>query len=158
MTQTDGWTATSLTEIRQQALDRLAGLATAGDAVEWERDYLGPKGAVKLLQRSLGQLPAEERPAMGRAANELSATGARRPLLAGERNPILTPQEYEIAMLAASGLSNKQIGSRLYLSPRTVGAHLYRVFPKLGVTSRAALRDALSAAGKPDDRVASRAG
>jgi DNA-binding CsgD family transcriptional regulator len=101
----------------------------------------------------LGALPWQTR-----AANELSATGARRPLLAGERNPILTPQEYEIAMLAASGLSNKQIGSRLYLSPRTVGAHLYRVFPKLGVTSRAALRDALSAAGKPDDRVASRAG
>ena len=46
-------------------------------------------------------------------------------------------------MLAATGLSNKQIGNRLYLSHRTVGAHLYRVFPKLGITSRAALRDAL---------------
>jgi DNA-binding CsgD family transcriptional regulator len=55
----------------------------------------------------------------------------------------LTPQEREIAMLAASGLSNKQIGQRLYLSHRTVGAHLYRAFPKLGVTSRAGLRDAL---------------
>jgi DNA-binding NarL/FixJ family response regulator len=46
-------------------------------------------------------------------------------------------------MLAATGLSNKQIGSRLFLSHRTVSAHLYRVFPKLGITSRAALRDAL---------------
>ncbi|MGW4531816.1 helix-turn-helix transcriptional regulator [Nocardia sp. NPDC004340] len=55
----------------------------------------------------------------------------------------LTPQEREIADLAAAGLTNKQIGERLYLSPRTIGAHLYRVFPKLGISSRAALRDAL---------------
>ena len=48
-----------------------------------------------------------------------------------------------IATLAASGLTNRQIGERLMLSPRTVGAHLYRAFPKLGVTSRAGLRDAL---------------
>ncbi len=48
------------------------------------------------------------------------------------------------AMLAAEGLTNKQIGERLYLSHRTVGTHLYQVFPKLGITSRAALRDALT--------------
>jgi DNA-binding CsgD family transcriptional regulator len=56
----------------------------------------------------------------------------------------LTPQEHEISELAASGLTNKQIGAQLYLSPRTVSAHLYRVFPKLGISSRAALRDALA--------------
>lgn len=56
----------------------------------------------------------------------------------------LTAQELEIAHLAASGMTNRQIGERLYLSHRTVGAHLYRVFPKLGVSSRAGLRDALS--------------
>ncbi|MBB2947137.1 DNA-binding CsgD family transcriptional regulator [Actinoplanes lutulentus] len=55
----------------------------------------------------------------------------------------LTTQERLIAELAATGLSNKQIGAQLFLSPRTVGAHLYRIFPKLGITSRAALRDAL---------------
>jgi DNA-binding NarL/FixJ family response regulator len=48
-------------------------------------------------------------------------------------------------MLAATGLTNKQIGERLYLSHRTVAAHLCRVFPKLGIASRAALRDALAA-------------
>ena len=47
-------------------------------------------------------------------------------------------------MLAAAGLSNKQIGQQLFLSHRTVGAHLYQIFPKLGITSRAALRDALA--------------
>ena len=61
-------------------------------------------------------------------------------------------------MLAAAGLSNKQIGHRLFLSHRTVGAHLYRSFPKLGITSRAALRDALNAipsehAGPRDSRL-----
>jgi DNA-binding NarL/FixJ family response regulator len=57
----------------------------------------------------------------------------------------LTTQEREIAQLAARGLTNKQIGKKLFLSHRTVGTHLYRVFPKLGITSRAALRDALTA-------------
>jgi DNA-binding NarL/FixJ family response regulator len=57
----------------------------------------------------------------------------------------LSAQQREIALLAATGLTNKQIGERLYLSPRTVATHLYQLFPKLGVTSRAALRDALAA-------------
>jgi DNA-binding CsgD family transcriptional regulator len=55
----------------------------------------------------------------------------------------LTPQELQIARMAADGLSNREIGERLYLSHRTVGSHLYRMFPKLGVTSRSQLRSAL---------------
>ncbi len=55
----------------------------------------------------------------------------------------LSAQERTIAELAAAGQSNKEIAARLLLSPRTVGAHLYRIFPKLGITSRAALRQAL---------------
>jgi len=58
----------------------------------------------------------------------------------------LSPQELQIAQLAAEGLSNRQIGEQLYLSHRTVESHLYRLFPKLGVTSRAQLRDALDLA------------
>jgi len=53
-------------------------------------------------------------------------------------------------MLAAAGLSNKEIGQRLFMSHRTVGAHLYQIFPKLGITSRAALRDALTDLPEPD--------
>ena len=80
-----------------------------------------------------------------RARRELRATGRtrRRPL--DPDAPLLTPQELQIARLAAAGLTNKEIAERLYLSPRTVGGHLYRVFPKLGITSRAALRDSLQA-------------
>ena len=56
----------------------------------------------------------------------------------------LTPQELQIAQLAADGLSNREIGQRLYLSHRTVSTHLYRVFPKLEITSRAELNAALA--------------
>ncbi|MFM9919620.1 AAA family ATPase [Lacisediminihabitans sp. H27-G8] len=48
----------------------------------------------------------------------------------------LTPQQAQIARLAAQGLSNREIGERLFLSPRTVGSHLYRIYPKVGVSSR----------------------
>ena len=78
-----------------------------------------------------------------RAANEMRATGTTigRPHTTGPE--ALSPQQLEIARLAAAGLSNKEIGERLFLSHRTVGSHLYQIFPKLGITSRAALRDAL---------------
>lgn len=79
-----------------------------------------------------------------RAAAELRATGMTR-TARGRAGGALTPQELEVTRLAATGLSNPQIASRLFLSPRTVSSHLYRVFPKLGVTSRAELRDALEA-------------
>ena len=89
-----------------------------------------------------------------RAAGELRATGQGQALTDSSERDALTPQELEIAQLAASGLSNKEIGQRLYLSHRTVSSHLYRIFPKLGITSRAALRDALesSAASVGDSR------
>jgi DNA-binding CsgD family transcriptional regulator len=86
------------------------------------------------------------RPWAVRAGNELRATGPTKPRADDfAARDALTPQEREIAQLAAAGLSNKQIGERLFLSHRTVGNHLHRIFPKLGVTSRAALRDALQA-------------
>jgi DNA-binding CsgD family transcriptional regulator len=84
------------------------------------------------------------RPWADRAVSELRATGLSR-TRAPFASVALTAQELEIARLAASGLTNRQIGERLHLSPRTVGSHLYRVFPKLGIGSRAALRGALTA-------------
>ncbi len=69
-----------------------------------------------------------------RAAGERTPGGAAQPAV-----PTMTPQEMQIARLAAAGLSNREIGEQLYLSPRTIGSHLYRIFPKLGITSRAQL-------------------
>ncbi|MGO9976017.1 MAG: ATP-binding protein [Solirubrobacteraceae bacterium] len=84
------------------------------------------------------------RPWSARAAGELRASGQTKLRVAERDRDKLTPQELEIATLAATGLSNKQIGQRLFLSHRTVATHLYKAFPKLGITSRAALRDALA--------------
>jgi len=83
------------------------------------------------------------RPWVDRASAELRATGQTKPHAGDNVLDRLTPQEFEIVSLAASGLTNKQIAERMFLSPRTVGGHLHRAFPKLGVETRAALRDAL---------------
>ena len=85
-------------------------------------------------------------PWASRAELELRATGRTRMPSRAPGVVALTPQELQIARLAASGMTNKQIAERLFLSPRTVGGHLYQIFPKLGITTRAALRDALDAA------------
>jgi len=79
-----------------------------------------------------------------RARQELRATGEKVGRRAPDLRDRLTAQELQIAQLAAGGLSNRQIAERLFLSPRTVGGHLYRIFPKLEVTARAQLRDAFA--------------
>jgi DNA-binding CsgD family transcriptional regulator len=83
-----------------------------------------------------------------RARQELRAAGASSP----RRDPAavdrLTSTELHVAQLAAQGLTNREIGERLYVSPRTVSTHLQRMFPKLGVTARgelaAVLRDTMT--------------
>jgi DNA-binding NarL/FixJ family response regulator len=92
-------------------------------------------------------------PWIERTRDELRAVGARTGASTrGWGRPTLAPHEHEVASLAASGLTNKQIARRLHLSPRTVSARLYQVFPKLGVTSRAGLRDALTGLAVADER------
>jgi DNA-binding CsgD family transcriptional regulator len=73
------------------------------------------------------------------ARAELAATGATAPRRDWTSPPRLTPQELQVARLAAQGLSNRDIAAHLFLSPRTVGYHLYKAFPKLGITSRSQL-------------------
>lgn len=78
-------------------------------------------------------------PWVAQAHAELLATGAARAVRGVGPLERLTPQERQVVRLAATGLSNREIGARLFLSPRTVGHHLYKAYPKLGVTSRAEL-------------------
>jgi DNA-binding CsgD family transcriptional regulator len=79
------------------------------------------------------------------AETELRAAGEQTNPRSARSWETLTAQELQIVKMAAEGYSNKEIGQRLYLSPRTVSGHLYRAFPKLGITSRgqiaASLRD-----------------
>lgn len=83
------------------------------------------------------------RPWADRARQELRATGETRRQRVPEQRDELSPQERQIAQLAADGLTNREIGERLFLSHRTIGSHLYRIFPKLGITSRSELASAL---------------
>lgn len=83
-------------------------------------------GAAPWARRAVAQFRA----AGGAAAHRSRAVAA-----------LLSPQELEVSRLASKGLSNREIGDRMHLSPRTVGSHLYRAFPKLGISARAELRD-----------------
>ncbi len=82
-----------------------------------------------------------------RARRELLATGETVRKRSPETRDDLTAQEEQIARLARDGLSNPEIGSQLFISPRTVEWHLRKVFTKLGITSRRELRAALPDAG-----------
>jgi len=89
-----------------------------------------------------------------RARRELRATGetARKPtapaVRTGAATEVLTPQEAQVARLARDGLSNPEIGARLFISPRTAQYHLSSVFTKLGISSRSQLDRVLPA--EPD--------
>ena len=78
-----------------------------------------------------------------RARHELLATGEKVRKRRDDTRDELTPQEQHIARLARDGRTNPEIGAELFLSPRTVEWHLKKVFTKLGISSRRALRDAL---------------
>ncbi|MFU8872281.1 helix-turn-helix transcriptional regulator [Micromonospora sp. SL4-19] len=93
------------------------------------------RGALEVFDRLGSELWAE------RARVELRATGdvPAAPRKADDPLSVLTPQERQVVRLAAGGASNRDIAAQLFLSPRTVGYHLYKAFPKLGITSRAHL-------------------
>ncbi|MFF8882883.1 AAA family ATPase [Streptomyces flaveolus] len=123
--------------------ERALSLAEFG---EWLRrrhrnaDARAPLTEALELFQGLGAVPWATR-----ASAELRAAGVDRPDAPRRDVTVeLTSQQMAIVELAAQGLTNREIGERLFLSPRTVGFHLNRAFPKLGVTSRFQLRDVIS--------------
>jgi DNA-binding CsgD family transcriptional regulator/tetratricopeptide (TPR) repeat protein len=101
-------------------------------------DSRTPLRAARDAFDALGAVPWGER-----ARQELRASGETSRRRTYDLSEALSPQELQIAQLAAAGLSNKEIGQQLFLSHRTVGSHLYRIFPKLGITARSHLSAAL---------------
>ncbi|MEV4620763.1 LuxR C-terminal-related transcriptional regulator [Asanoa sp. NPDC049573] len=107
---------------------------------EWLRRARRRAEARPVLRRALDafdRLGAD--PWANRARTELAATGLHPPRPAEPAAARLTPQELQIARLAAQGLSNKDIAGQLFLSPKTVAYHLYKAYPKLGVAARGEL-------------------
>jgi DNA-binding CsgD family transcriptional regulator len=97
-----------------------------------------PLRAARETFDALGIVPWSER-----ARQQLRATGETSRPRTPEARDQLTPQELQITQMAADGMSNREIAQMLYLSHRTVSSHLYRAFPKLGITSRTELQRVL---------------
>ncbi|MFG1678546.1 AAA family ATPase [Nonomuraea sp. NPDC049269] len=112
------------------------------DLAEWLRrrrriaEARGPLTEALEAFRRLGARPWIERARAESRAAGLDVTDSTPDALAE-----LSPQQQQIIRLAARGLTNREIGEKLFLSPRTVSSHLYRSFPKLGITARSQLRD-----------------
>ncbi|WP_225814580.1 AAA family ATPase [Streptomyces spinosus] len=118
-----------------------------GRRLRRRRQFADSRAALRQAAAGYTMLGAEAR--LARIAGELRASGERadgaapgvsRPVAARD---LLTPQELRIAELAGRGLSNREVGEQLGLAPRTIGAYLYRIFPRLGVTARAQLTEVL---------------
>jgi len=112
---------------------------------EWLRRERRRADAREQLRTAFGMLDSMGVGAFAeRARRELQATGeTARKRAVGSRNDQLTAQETQIARLAAAGLSNPEIGARLYISPHTVQYHLRKVFVKLGISARSQLERVL---------------
>jgi DNA-binding CsgD family transcriptional regulator len=122
------------------------------DHAEWLRRRRRINDAKAVLTEALGTFRRlGARSWARRTEAELRACGVAVPGAPGEPDALweLTPQQRQIVRLASDGLTDREIGDRLFLSPRTVSSHLYRSYPKLGVASRHQLRDVIARASTP---------
>ncbi len=122
-----------------------------GEWLRRERRQKDAREHLRTAHRLFGEMGMEA--FADRARRELAATGETPRKRRAETRDELTPQEWQIARLARDGLSNPEIGARLYLSPRTVEWHLRKVFAKLEITSRGRLHDALPGSDREPARV-----
>jgi DNA-binding CsgD family transcriptional regulator len=122
------------------------------DHAEWLRRRRRINDAKAALTEALGTFQRlGARSWTERAQSELRACGVAVTHAPGGPDALeeLTPQQRQIVRLASDGLSDREIADRLFLSPRTVGSHLYRSYPKLGVASRHQLRDVIAQTSTP---------
>nr|WP_238341948.1 LuxR family transcriptional regulator [Actinopolymorpha rutila] len=145
--------ALDLHDPRHRPFDRARTELSFGEWLRRGRRRSDARGRLASALRTFEEIGA--RPWVERARAELGAAGHAGHAVnaggdrdarpgnsagrAGEAGVRLTPQELQITELAASGLSNRDIAARLYLSPRTVAYHLYKAYPKLGISSRGEL-------------------
>ena len=144
---------TAAEALYREAIERLGGtrvrveLARAhllyGEWLRRERRRVDAREQLRIAYYMFTQMGAEA--FAGRAERELLATGERARKRSVETRGDLTAQEAQIARLARDGLSNPEIGARLFISPRTVEYHLHKVFGKLDIGSRNQLAAALPA-------------
>ena len=137
----------------REAIERLGRTGVRGDHArahllygEWlrrEGRRVDARGQLRTAHRMFTEMGTEA--FAERTRRELVATGGTVRKRGAEERDELTSQEWQIARLARDGLSNPEIGTRLFLSPRTVEWHLRKVFAKLGIRSRRGLVDALPA-------------
>ena len=130
--------------MHRQAIERLARAPVRAELArarllygEWLRRAgrrLEAREQLRSAQEILTTIGAEA--FAERAERELVATGERARKRTVETREELTAQEGQVARLARDGLSNAEIGTRLFISPRTVEYHLHKVFNKLGISSR----------------------
>jgi DNA-binding CsgD family transcriptional regulator len=127
-----------------EAIDRLARTRLAlelarahllyGEWLRRDRRRIDARDQLRRAQDMFTSMRAEAFAA--RAGRELLATGETARKRTDETRDDLTAQEVQIAQFARDGLSNTEIGARLFISPRTVEYHLHKVFSKLGITTR----------------------
>ncbi|UGT39037.1 AAA family ATPase [Nocardia yamanashiensis] len=108
-----------------------------GELLRKQRRYAEARTELREAFEAFERLGA--RPWAEQARTELRAVGESAVPEAGVRTDALSPQELQVARIAAAGATNKEIGARLFISPKTVGHHLSRVFRKLGVSNRVEL-------------------
>ncbi|HXL20494.1 MAG TPA: LuxR C-terminal-related transcriptional regulator, partial [Streptosporangiaceae bacterium] len=122
------------------------------DYAEWLRRRRRINDAKPVLTEALGTFRRlRARSWSQRTEAELRACGVAVTTATGKHDALeeLTPQQRQIVLLASRGLTNREIGDRLFLSPRTVSSHLYRSYPKLGIADRHQLRDVIAHASAP---------
>jgi DNA-binding CsgD family transcriptional regulator len=141
----------------REAIERLSRIHMRGSQTlarahllygEWlrrEHRRVDARGQLRVAHTMLADMGAEA--FAERARRELQATGETVRKRTVDTLDDLTPQETQVARLAADGQTNTEIGAQLFLSPRTVEWHLSKVFGKLGISSRKQLRSALSDIG-----------